>query len=246
MAALVVMGFIFILVVVLLRTGTLRWPDPPWMRERSVEEVRRNWTAAEDGRKERRWNVLPDGVDPSIREYVAVLRESAELISDPSKAKVFLSSGGLKVGAPPVPLAVFGYDAEGTAADFARRTPINTVAITDLGALEELVEAQDFVGVIALAKDEDGEDAARAIRIASEKAFVRTATIYENRHSDVERAIERAVDCGADGVLTCGLTGDDRITYLCGVIGMFGEGHAAPATVEEHKHRISNLLRRPE
>lgn len=137
-----------------------------------------------------------------------------------------------QAGAPDAPLIIFGHDAAETASFTAQATTVNAAAVRSLAGLRDLIEDRETLGTFAMSRPGQTGEAAEALALARELAGEGHLRIYGAWTTAVARAVQRAVEADAHGVVLPDSDAEEMFAYIFDLLVRLQEGEAPPVTRE--------------
>lgn len=149
---------------------------------------------------------------------------------------VFESRLGREKGADPLPLALVGHLATlDLGRTIAEHSTLSCVSVENPEDLERLLDVCEVAGLFAQSRPMAKGEAGKAIEVFRRRFPEKRAVLYQAWDYNVERAAQRALEYGADGVVMPAIEMNEFFPLLFGVLERAGAGTPRPATVEEHR-----------
>lgn len=120
----------------------------------------------------------------------------------------------------------------------ANDTTVNCIAIAGMDRLRQVIDKLPSVGLCAMSRPEHVGEAEEAIKLYRATVPEHLPTFYGAWDYNVERAAQRAIGCGVDGIEMPGILTSELYAYLFGVMEDVYQGAAVPTTLEEHVARL--------
>lgn len=144
------------------------------------------------------------------------------------------SEHNLKRGAPPEPLIYFGHNNDFLAKVVADDSTFNGLAVDTLAELEAALAAVPCIGLVARSLEDVPGSAGQAIMLFRRFHRSDEMAIYLPWALDVQRAAERAVEYGADGILMSGMLTGEMLATLMDALRRVKTNVPKPGTAEEY------------
>jgi len=132
---------------------------------------------------------------------------------------------------------VYGRFADSTAKFIAEGSSISCVAVEGLTYLADILDGRPFIGFRAMSQQDSPGEAGRAIAMYHAR-YPTSMALYSPWSYNVERAAQRAIEYGAQGILMPGINGAEMLKYIIHIGQRTDSGAPIPTTVEEHEELL--------
>lgn len=157
----------------------------------------------------------------------------------PDSGTVYIRSAlGAERGVTPVPMVVYGHQAESMAAHFAQYTSLSCLGVWGLDEFDEAVRKASVLGVVAMSRPRAPGEAGAVLRLYRDVAERPGMALYGAWDYNVERGAQRALEYRADGVLMPGIDGNEQLGFVLGVLDEVLAGATPLSTVDQHVARL--------